>query len=105
MERSTGTAKKQFKMTKKRLQVFEEEYSLPDLVEGLPELAWAYVDEGQLENGLSMAIRACALSEYARSLDRQDVAILFCLFYSSSVDSEMKPNKPLRGIQDSRENY
>ena len=90
MERSTGNSKAAIQDDEEAVQVFEEEYSLPDLVEGLPELAWAYVDEGQLENGLSMAIRACALSEYARSLDRQDVAILVLslLFFFCGLGNE-----------------
>ena len=76
MERSTGNSANAIQDDEEAIRVFGEEYSLPDLVEGLPELAWAYADRGQLENALSQAIRAYTLSEYARSLDRQDVAIL-----------------------------
>ena len=80
VHRSVGSRKVAILGDEEAVCVFEDEFSLADLVDSLPELAWTYADDGQIENALATAIRAVALGEHARSLDRLDNALMIlCL--------------------------
>jgi predicted ATPase len=76
LERSRGMREEALKDFKDSIQVFEEEYSLPDLVDALPQYAWALADDGQLEYALATAIRASSLGEQSISLAQRDQALL-----------------------------
>ena len=76
LERSRGKRKEALEDFDKALQVFEEECSFPDLVDALPQFAWALADDGQLEYALAAALRACSLSEQSVSLTQKDQALL-----------------------------
>ncbi len=76
LERSRGKRKEALEDFDKAIEVFEEECSLPDLVDALPQFAWALADDGQLEYALAAALRACSLSEQSVSLAQKDQALL-----------------------------
>ena len=56
------------------LKVFEEEYSLRDVADALTNMGAGYSANRQLENALAAELRACALTECMRDLNRQFVA-------------------------------
>ena len=80
-----GKPKEALQDMEESIRIFEGEYSLPDMTDMLAEMGTAYSMDGQLENAIAATLRACALGEYARNLNRQDYAsAMSCIVFKCS---------------------
>ena len=65
-----GQFKENLKDMEESLRVFEGEYALSDMHDALLEMGTKYISNGQLEKAIAGGIRARALSEYSKSVER-----------------------------------
>jgi tetratricopeptide (TPR) repeat protein len=73
----TGQFRQNFEAVREALEVMEEEYSLSDIAEMLVFMVPMYMASGQLEDAIAAGLRARALSEYSRAIDRGQSASFY----------------------------
>jgi predicted ATPase len=86
----TGKFRENFEAAKESLKVMEEEYSLSDIAEILVPMVPMYMASGQLEDAIAAALRARALSEHSRELDRGQSASFYLglVFTAAGLEKE-----------------
>jgi predicted ATPase len=81
----TGQFRENFEAVKESLKVMEEECSLSDVAEMLVFMVPMYMASGQLEEAIAAGLRARALSEYSRAIDRgQSASFYLCLAFTAA---------------------
>ena len=81
----TGKFREHFESTKKALKIMEEEHSLSDMADMLVLMVPMYMASGQLEDAIAAGLRASALSEYSRQIDRGQTALPYlCLAFTAA---------------------
>jgi tetratricopeptide (TPR) repeat protein len=81
----TGQFRENFEAVKKSLKVMEQEYSLSDMAEMLVFMVPMYMASGQLKDAIAAGLRARALSEYSKAIDRrQSASFYLCLAFTAA---------------------
>lgn len=99
MGRSLGNLVTAIKDMSTSVTVFQEEYSLPDIANGLSEISFIYSLQGNAEESLSSALRSVALHEelndqrqHAFAIGRLGTALGTCGFLKEALEAFNRAN-------------